>query len=674
MWALAVYFRRHAWQRRLLTASVTVLVAGLAAVVALPHIQDYLLLRDLGSTDARVRNKAIARAIQRGRDNERTLRRLNDALDEADDVKFAAIVSALKWLGQFNTPDRNPLHVDRAVAMELRANPSAETREIFLRETILSGRDNRYVRQVLASAAGDRAANVRAAAPLLAAALGEDGTVAKLLDDSDPNVVAAAALDAGLAGRPAHAAKLAELLEAPHALDVRAAAAYALARTDHAGSAARLRAALAAADEAGQTALRDRLLHVMAVLGGPRGEGGVLDVLERARKADKLPPAAALTAAARLRLAAAAPHLRRTLVAATTPNSGTLIRQVVAATRTADAMGIPARREIHDVCETLWSPRPQHRLMLLAAARALGRQAELPQPGRSDTPSRAQCIRTLRIAAIYDFLPTTAPAGKKVKPLTSPFPSAAAAVALWKLRTPACEEFVRNSAGEQTTLPGDYVGWHVGIERTDRAFDLALTLLPPPDADPSLRVYNDDMRAAGAVMLAIAARTDDQKRIARDRVRSRLEGRRLGGEDSFHVRGAYQCALAILGDPAAAAVVKGLLETGQFSQRRAITALTLAGRLDGLDWLLWNRQLDEDDLMLLLVEEQIGEVIATCLPELPTVDAAASADLARWQLTILRHTYAIRRSRLRIRPPPPATRPATQPATRPATSSAPAAP
>jgi len=135
----------------------------------------------------------------------------------------------------------------------------------------------------------------------------------------------------------------------------------------------------------------------------------------------------------------------------------------------------------------------------------------------------------------------------------------------------------------------------------------------------------------------------------------------MGGEDSFYVRGAYESALTILGDPNGPDHVLGLLETAQFSQRRAITALTLAGDLRGLDWLLWNFQIIPDDVLFLLVDDGIGEVIVDCLPELPRVSPAASEDLARWQLLLLRHAYLIRRPTLK----PVLRRPAASAATRP---------
>jgi len=650
--AWIAYFRKHRWQRRLLTGSLAALLGAVAAIVALPHVRDHLLLRDLASSNAAVRAGAISRAVERAGKSPRTLRRLNEALDEASDRQFAAIVAALKWLGEFKVPGRKGEHVDRMWALELAGNPDAENRAMFLAEMLLAGRDNRYVRLGLSAAARDESADVRALSAALAARLGDDAALAALLEDADPNVSATAALDAGIARRASHSDRLRKMMGPSAGLSRRSAAAYALARIDPNGSAEALSSLLARADEAGDAKLRDRLLHVLCECPSPAARSAVPAVLERARRAGRHPPAMALAAAAKLRLTEAGPDVRNLLAAAVEAKGAVTIRQVHAALRAAEALGLPVRKEVNAICRTFWTYRPGFKLMLMAAARVLGRQARRPQAGREDVPSTADCIQTLRMAAVQDYEPTTYPAGTKPRLINTPMPSAAAAVALWHLETPAAEEFLRNSAGEPTTLPGDYVSWHLGVTGVERAYRFGLTLLPPLDAPPDERVYNDERRSAGALLLAIAARTDAQRAGAAERVRSRLLGGDLGGEDDFHVRGAYRCALAILGDRESLREVAGLLGTGQFSQRRAITALTLSGELAGLDWMLWNRQVPADDMLFLLVDEQVSDILAACLPEAPAVDAAAGDDLAAWQLQILRHWYAIHRAKLRPRWPP----------------------
>lgn len=660
MRALFAYFRRHRWQRRLLSCLLAMVLGGAAALLALPYVQAWLLLRDLASDDPAVRAAAVNLGIARGRESEYTVRRLDDALDEAGDVQFAAIISVLKWLGRFNTPDRPTRHVDRLRALELTSNPSAPTRWLFLREMILSGRDNAHVRRGLAAASADASPAVRGLSALLAASLGDDAALKALLADGDPNVAAAAALDVGVARRRGHAAALAGLLRSAGDLERLSAAAYGLARTDPNGSADLLLSALDGADRAGDAALRDRMLHVMAERGGREAGAAVLGVLERSSKAGAGAPAAAIVAAGRLRLATAGPHVRRVLARAIEPDGQVTIGQLIAAIDAADALDLPVRREVYDVCDRLWTRRVGYRLMLMKAARLLGRQARRTPPEPS--PTEADCTKTLLLAAFKSYLTEAPPATGRSADLTTPMPSAGAAVALWELGSPLAGDAIAHVAGQETTLPGDYVSWHVGLRGGERAFELGLEMLPPLGGDPNTRVYNDSLRSAGAMLLAVAARTPQRRRIAARRVRSRLAGGQLGGEDAYHVRGAYQCALAALGEADQLGEALALLETGQFSQRRAITALTVAGSLAGLDWLLWNPQVADDDALFLLVDEQIGEVLAACAAELPGVDDSAGDDLASWQLRILRDAYAIARGRIRPRLPAPTSVPASAPA------------
>ena len=553
-------------------------------------------------------------------------------------------------LGRFESPGRDGLLIDRLHAYEVAKNPSPKARGMFLVEILAGGRDNRYVREALQAATTDPNEEVRAMAGMLAARLGDDAALAalgKLLMDADPNVVEAAAIDAGLAGRKAVLGDINRLLADANDSRRISAAAYALAALDADSAAEKLPGLLARAIDANDPALRDRLLDVMGSMSDPATAKAIIETIERGEKAGQYPPAAALLAAGRRKLTAAAPAIRRVLLDAVDAPKGLLVRQVHAAILAADDLKLPVRKAVNDICRQLWTWRPGFRLMLTDAARVLGTQATAPQDDEPNTPSPAECIQTLRQAVVAQYQPTTRPAGEeKPKLRRTPLPSAAAAVALWDLSAQAAGEFILLPAGDQVSLSGDYVAWNIGITGSDRAFELGLSLLPALD-DPNQRVYNDDARSTGAMLLAVAAATPEARKLAAARVRSRLEGGRRGGEDNFYVRGAYQCALTILGDPNGPAQVLGLLETGQFSQRRAITALALAGEFRGLDWLLWNAQIDQEDMLLLLVDDQIGDVIAGCLGPLPTVSPAASTDLARWQLLILRHTYAIRRPTLK---------------------------
>jgi len=649
MSVLVTYFRLHPWQRRLLTVLLALTLGAGAAVICLPWVQDMRLIWDMDSPNPGIRNRAVAVAVTRAGEFPAIVGRMEAAMDGASRRQFLALARALQLLGRFNSPGRDPLLIDRLHAYEAAKNPSVKARGMFFVAILTGGRDNRYVREALRSATTDANQGVRAMAGMLAARLPDDAALGKLLSDADPNVVEAAAIDAGLAGRKAVLGDINRLLDEANDTRRISGAAYALAALDANAAAEKLPPLLARALDANDPALRDRLLDVMAALSDPATAKAIIQVIDRSEKAGQYPPAAALLAAGRRKLPAAAPAIRRVLVDAAGAPKGLLMRQVHAAILAADDLKLPVRKGLHDICRKLWTWRPGFRLMLADAARALGKQVTAPQDDEPNAPSPAECVQTLRQAVVAAYEPTTWPAGEaKPKPQRSPLPSAAAAVALWDLSTKAAEEFIQLPAADRISLSGDYVAWNVGIEGSERALKLGLSLLPGLD-DPMHRMYNNDARSTGAMLLAIAAATPEACKQAAQRVRSRLEGGQRGGEDNFYVRGAYQCALAILGDPNSPAQVLGLLETEQFSHRRAITALTLAGDFRGLDWLLWNAQIDREDMLLLLVDDQICNVLAGCLPALPTISPAASTDLARWQLLILRHAYAIRRATLKPR-------------------------
>jgi hypothetical protein len=325
---------------------------------------------------------------------------------------------------------------------------------------------------------------------------------------------------------------------------------------------------------------------------------------------------------------------------------------------------------VFDICLRLWNPR-RFQLTLTKAARVLGRQADLPQSD-PNVPSRQECVKLLQRRAVYEAPPAThpatrpasAPAGKSAtgpapvattsqegvskEPSITPVPSAAAAAALWDLQAPLADQFVRNASAAAVTLAGEYVAWHVAASSAPGAFELGLQMLPALDAPPASRVYNDNERSAGAVLLALSARTDSQKKLAMDRITSRLEGGPLGGEDDFFVIRAYWCAQLILGKSELATMVLELLDTPDFPQRRAFTALCVASRREALDWLLWDPNKTADDIGFLLMDKGLEEVLSAVAPGLPGVDDSAGDDLLAWQIRILRDSYAIHRSSLKL--------------------------
>jgi hypothetical protein len=646
--ALVTYFRTHPWQRRLLTASLALVLGAASALLLLPWFRATMIIRDMDSPSAKVRARAVYQALGQADKDPAMIGRLESALEGATDRQFRALVRTLQTLGRFDVPNRNPLHLDRMRAAEVAANPSTPGRAAFLVEIMTAGGDNQYVRGALKSAAADANQDVRALAGMLAARLGDDDTLGRLVRDADPNVAEAATIDAAIARRKALLPDIRKILADANDLGPLSAAALALARMDPNAAAATLPAMLSQAVDANKPALRDRLLDIMGDLGDDATARAVIETITRADKPGLYPPAAAMLAAGRRKLPDAAPAIRRVLVDSVKLPPGLLISQVHAAILAAGDLKLPVRQAANDICQKLWNPRPGFRLMLTDAARLLGRQITAPQDDDPNAPTPDECAQTLRQAVVADYEPATWPAAEpRPKPARTPLPSAAAAVALWKLGTKAAEEYIQIPAWDHVSLAGDYVAWNVGTTGGDRAFELGLSLLPAANAPPDLHVYSDDARATGAMLLAIAAATPDRRKQAAERIRSRLEASQRGKEDNFYVRGAYQCALAGLDDPNAATQALRLLQTGQFSQRRAITALTLAGDLSGLDWLLWNRQVYRDDMLLLLVDEQLGEVIANCLPQLPSISPAAGSDLTNWQLMRLRRAYEILRPTLK---------------------------
>ena len=656
------YLHTHPWQRRLLTGSMALVLGALAAVLLYPRIRDYRVIRDLGSQDPDVRSGAIRRAVAIGRSSRATVGRLQEALDTPDDRKFAAIVTVLRILQEFDSADPDPRHVDRIRAIEIETTHSpahpevaARTRAMILGTMNLSGRDNRYVRRALASGARDESPRVRSVAALLAARLADDPTLKKLLGDEDPSVAAAAARDAGLAGRAGLAREITGLLTGGKDAETVSAAACGLARLQPEQSARQICEILSSTRD---EKLRNRMLHAAVLLRNDAARAAVANVLDGARGAAAHPPAMALVAAGRLKVAAAGPHVKRVLSAAVNRDPDLTMGQLLAALAAADRLKLPARQEVHAICNTYWTPDPNYTLVLMAAARALGRQADLAQGKDAGAPTRDQCIRTLRLAA-----------GQADQ---TPLPSAAAAVALWEL-DPAATYWIRESSDPEagrliewrkdpnssamyvqqavqadSTLPGDYAAWWIGRSGRPEAFALGLAMLPELGAPVPLRVYSGNARAAGAMLLALAARTRQQIDQARQRIRSRLVGGPLGGESDPYVRGAYQCALLILGETRFRREVHRLLLTEEFPQRRAVTALCAAGNREALDWILADLHGWPQDVPFLLINTAIGEVLEAVSPELPRVDAAADQDTQMWQARILQDYYRIHRRNVRL--------------------------
>ena len=640
------YFRRHAWQRRLLTGSASIVAGVFLAVVLYPHARDYLLIRSLANANAPLRRQAIAQASVRAAQSQRFARRLEAALETKDDRQFAAVVTSLRRIGRFDTPGRDPILLDRMRAIEVAQTRSetdpegaATTRGMILAQVLLGGRDNRYVRQALSAAAVDDSAANRQTAALLAAKFGEDSTLRTLMDDADPTVQAAAALDAGLGGRTALTSVLAERMRASADPAVTASAACALAilaQGEHSAEICRL------LRNTEDPLLRSRLLHVMTILADDIAGRTVGDLIESETQGGEFPSASTIIAAAKLQVPQANAAILATAAEASREGTQLLTSQAIAAFEAACRLGLDVRAEADAFCRKRWGP-----VLPLALIAAVKATAAGPEP-----PTGEQ-IATLRRAATYEFAPDTQPTSRQVQGILTPVPSAAAAVALWRIGVPLAGEYVRNVAAYPQTLPGDYVAWHLGRLGGQAAFDLGLEMLPSPQgqgtapSNPSAPVFNENERSAGAMLLALAARTPAQGTAARQRIESRLGGP-LGGEDDFFVRGAYQCALLMLGDTDRRLAVRELLSTPDFPQRRAATSLLAIGDKHALDWMFWAPQRNDADVAFLLINKGIDEVLAVCAPTLPTVDRSAGEDLLHWQVRILRDAYALRRETIEL--------------------------
>ena len=672
-------FRVRRLQLRLLTGSVAMMLGALGTVLIYPSIRDARIIRGLADADANRQRQAMARAVAAGRDSRASLRRLIRALDTENDRQFLALVDVLQELDAFDTPDRDPLHVDRirALGIESARSPSdptsaAGTRELLVRQIVLSGRDNRHVRRALAGTAGDAVPRVRIAAALLAARLKDHDVLRKLMRDPDANVAAAAALDAGLADMTDLVGEITTLLAGAKDSATLSAAAYALARLAPARSATAICNALGDATARKDRRLRNRLLLAAGKLAGDDVRAAVLAAVN-SRDDREYAPAVAVLTAGKLELAGAAPSIERILSAAAKGHPGLKESQVLAALWAADRLDLPVRAQANAICRNWWHPK--FPFLLAEAARVLGRQADLPQGDDANAPTREQCIATLRLAAAYQPLPTTTPATMPAAtPATTPLPSAAAAAALWMLRPDATYMtrqdavgddqgfqdwkidrsssafFVHMAAGSESSRAGDYLAWRIGRSGKAAAFDLGLGLLPRRGAPAALRVYNNNKRATGAMLLALAAGDAETKRAARERIRSRLFGGPLGGETDPYLKGSYHCALLILGEGGFHEQVRALLDSLEFPKRRVVGALCAAGDGRVLDWLLADQDASPDDVQYLLLNTGIGEILAHAAPQLPRVDAAADDRTRLWQVRILQDYYAIHRGGVRLGP------------------------
>ncbi|MBT3201702.1 MAG: hypothetical protein HN350_17510 [Phycisphaerales bacterium] len=660
------YFVRHPLALMMTSGLLTLCAMG-AVLLIYPNWVDSSLLEKLSSNNAMVRSDAIMTSATRAKHRPEMKRKLIDALDTTeDDTHFFAIVSALNTAGMFRSSVTNPMHIDRAMAIEVTTAPDPNTKLWILMQIINKRHDNRYVRQALQAVAVCEDPIVRARSALLAARLKDNAVLAKLLDDDEPAVRAAAALDAGLAGLDHPAPKQSETLDDA---DTKVACNEMIARAyiDPVKYGPELCAALSQSKD---DALTDHLCHIMTILKTPQAQKTVRELL-LARRGKSTPPTMAILAAGKLQVAEAQPDIRAILKSALTdPNiQRDLVHSAIVA---ADQLKLPVRTELYQLCKKYWNPSWRSELMFASATRALGRQLTLDVDQGPEAPTSKECQNLLIRAAYYvSPIPTTGPAsaGKK-----TPLASAAAATAYWLLN-PSSDpkiqikqaasqpgngvfEFTGNSAtgarvamdaAEASILAGDYIAWHIARSGHPEAFKLALQMLPAIDAPLELHVYNENLRGAGAMLLAFSAKTDAQKKIAIERIRGRLEpGESHTGEDDPILAGRYRCALLILGQSKELKTVRDQRNDGGHAVPAAFCALLFAGEIEALDYLLSNRHIPPRDVAAYLIYDGLDRVLADRAPSLPAIDASGPALIQLWQAEILRDYYVLHRDAIKL--------------------------
>ncbi len=665
---------------------LTIITACALSIWLMPIYTDYKLIDEIISPDPAVRKKATKLLTARAYEYPETLQRIIDAMDDDSDKRFMALRAILLRLDKFYTPDMNQEWMDRLRCMDLEAtvgqpavmpsvNPAVKatvaSRRQLVYYMITSGRDNRFIRRGLRAAARDVSPTIRATAAVLATRLGDDEQLKSLLADVSPCVAAAAARDAGLAGRKSLAGPIAKRLyefvpksqslppldasAKPAAKEIRqqerfylreavSCCAYALARLDAKKYSVVLCKLVA---QVADKPLRDRLLAVMIVLNNAQGRTVVMDIIADSQFSGRIPPAMAIEAAAQMKIVSAGPVALDVLGRAARGEEGLLKPQVIASIDLAVALGLPCRGTINKLCSRLWYPdRP---ILLSRAARLLGVQARAEQPA-GNNPSRDDCATTLQAGATY-FLSR----GEDDEIVTTPFASAAAAMAAWRL-APATEEFqtkteskdadieeltvkrtsaffVRETVAVDQPDTGDIVAWGLGRSGIPEAFKLGEMFLPARGSKH--REYNPAARATGAMLMVLAAQTPSQRQVAVERI-----SRRLKRED-FVGMGTGYCALLMAGRKEYLSKVLDLLGVDEFPLQRVLTALLVAGDKTALDQMFYNIVMPLDESLGLLTVHGLDDVLAETDPSLPLPCAAGPYDVQMWQMRILRDAYGL---------------------------------
>ena len=638
------YFRAHPWQRRALTGLLAAIVGFGVALLMLPWVEDLQLIAALGSGDADRRTRAVALAAMRARDRPAFLRRLEAALDSPDDARFAAAAEVLERIKRFPPPGRGGDCQDRLWRVKLAAADDPESiaqRLVSVHELVRGGRDNEHARAALALAAGDAEPEVRSAAALLAARLGDDAALGTLLGDKEASVRAAAALDAALAGRTALTSRISQIFQNAQADAEKADAAYALARLapgEHAGQIAQ---AVVQAQRDGRDDLLEKLLHVAALpkmydraVAGLREQdlkadttaAAVMQVFRFAGSGDKSPPHMALVAAGKMQLVAARPHVLAAVKAIVDADKSKLTtadaQRLAAAVNAAGRLGA-APPTFAGVMKKLWHPGTSLAMILSAEA--------LAQAGPDPAMTSDQIVALLTQAA-----------GQEGTSLQA----AAAAVAIFRHAPDKAAEHLRTACESQAWLVGDYVAWNLArSDDKEAARRLAESFLAADER-------NEGVASAGAMLLAMLARGTDRAPQVEKALLDRLRAGPLGPLRDPYLAGSYKGALLVLGHGRFADGIIAMVRTTDFPWSRGLTALLLAGKAEGLDLVLGAAAGSAEEIDSVLTGWMMCRVYPAVVEGLPPYDIDAPAAVRYWQCRILRDYYLIHRRAIldRMRP------------------------
>ncbi len=695
---MKTYLSQHPWQRRMMTSMIAVIVTIGIVLVGFPYAQDYMLLRHLGSPDRAVRDAAIKQAIVTVQQEEHTLKFLNRAMDGGDDTTFVSVAYVLSRVKKFNVPGRDVRQVDRYNVLTMLKTSSPQSRLLSMRNLLLNGRDNPYIRRAARETVKDDWPEVRQLGALLAASLGEDDALKTALLDADPGVQGWAALAAGLADRKGTEYLIAQVFkDRCQAATTRPAGDYATTAPGATSAPSLEQPATASTTTSSTRPRATRPYGTSTAATEPKpmpfsrpapapASAPVLSPVEGDREVisaaafalTRFDPAKYAPRVADEASATRDPLLRERLLHVlglcpkdiAEPLVAKLLEQAKdnpspALLMAAGKLGVTeAEAPIRKILRLVIQKKPQPVPLVRAALQAAGDLRLSLEPELSEfcmkawspdeEPSFMAAARLLgeqpadasgkypparidHLLRLAHYVWVSAPdANGESEERYTPFASAAAAVALWQMKADIADETIKD-AGDRARLPAHYVAWHIARLDPQRAFRLGLTMLPAANAPSDQREDRDNVRTCGAMTLALAARTPAQKKQAVERIQSRLEGER-----DRNVVWSYKAALLILGQMENLETVEGLLDIEGYPLRVTTLALTAAHNRRALDGLLWN--FNDEDLATVLIN-QCGLDVVNAVRGLPRIDPAVyDRDLLNWEMRIVRCGYAVHRA------------------------------